>query len=170
MGQTITQKILQRASEEGNARVDNVVIARASAVMISEALGPKFFSDRFAALGKPVFDPDRVVCVIDHYSPSATIWQADLNRFTIDENERELSLHEYNENVVKEQIESLNETRRTRDNGKVEKHLENLRAVANRDENLMPHLIDAFRDYVSLGEVCRILKEEFGIFEQPTVI
>lgn len=84
MGQTITQKILQRASEEGNARVDNVVIARASAVMISEALGPKFFSDRFAALGKPVFDPDRVVCVIDHYSPSATIWQADLNRFTID--------------------------------------------------------------------------------------
>ena len=93
-----------------------------------------------------------------------------VNRFTTDEEERELSLHEYNEDVAIQQIESLNEIRRMRDNGKVEKHLEKLRAVAKRDENLMPYLIDAFRDYVSLGEVCQVFKEEFGTFEQPTVI
>jgi len=93
-----------------------------------------------------------------------------VNRFTIDEEERELNLHEYNEDVAIQQIESLNEIRRMRDNGKVEKHLEQLRAVAKRDENLMPYLIGAFRDYVSLGEVCQVFKEEFGTFEQPTVI
>ena len=93
-----------------------------------------------------------------------------VNRFEIDEEERELSLHEYDEKVVKEQIDTLNETRSMRDNQRVEEHLENLRAVAHRDENLMPHLIEAFRDYVSLGEVCRVFKEEFGTFEQPIVI
>ena len=93
-----------------------------------------------------------------------------VNRFTIDEEERELMLHEYNENVAKEQIESLNEVRSMRDNGKVEKHLEQLRTVAKSDENLMPYLIEAFRDYVSLGEVCRVFKEEFGTFQQPTII
>jgi methylmalonyl-CoA mutase N-terminal domain/subunit len=93
-----------------------------------------------------------------------------VNRFTIDEEERELTLHEYNENVAKEQIESLNNARSMRDNGKVEKHLEQLRTVAKSDENLMPYLIEAFRDYVSLGEVCRVFKEEFGTFQQPTVI
>ncbi len=93
-----------------------------------------------------------------------------VNRFTIDEEERELMLHEYNENVAKEQIESLNEVRNMRDNGKVGKHLEQLRTVAKSDENLMPYLIEAFRDYVSLGEVCRVFKEEFGTFQQPTII
>jgi hypothetical protein len=34
----------------------------------------------------------------------------------------------------------------------------------------MPYLIDAFKDYVSLGEVCQVFKEEYGIFDQPTVI
>ena len=93
-----------------------------------------------------------------------------VNRFTIDEEERELTLHEYNENVAIEQIESLNEVHSMRDNSKVEKHLEQLRTVAKSDENLMPYLIEAFKDYVSLGEVCRVFKEEFGTFQQPTVI
>ncbi len=64
----------------------------------------------------------------------------------------------------------MNETRSMRDNCKVEKHLEQLRTAAKSDENLMPYLIEAFRDYVSLGEVCRVFKEEFGTFQQPTII
>jgi methylmalonyl-CoA mutase N-terminal domain/subunit len=92
-----------------------------------------------------------------------------VNRFTIDEEERELTLHEYNESVAKEQIESLNKVRSMRDNDKAEKHLDQLRRAAKSDDNLMPHLIEAFRDYVSLGEVCRVFKEEFGTFQQPTI-
>ena len=92
-----------------------------------------------------------------------------VNRFTIDEEERELTLHEYNENVAKEQIESLNKVRSMRDNDKAEKHLEQLRRAAKSDDNLMPYLIEAFRDYVSLGEACRVFKEEFGTFQQPTI-
>ena len=92
-----------------------------------------------------------------------------VNRFTIDEEERELTLHEYNENVAKEQVQSLIKVRNKRDTAKVDKHLEQLRRAAKSDENLMPYLIEAFRDYVSLGEICRVFKEEFGTFQQPTI-
>jgi len=93
-----------------------------------------------------------------------------VNQFTIDEEERELTLHEYNENVAKEQIAALDEIRSMRDKGKVKKHLERLRAAAKSNENLIPYLIEAFRDYVSIGEVCGVFKEEYGVFEQPAII
>ena len=81
-----------------------------------------------------------------------------------------LKLHEYDEKMAEAQIESLNETRRMRDNEKVQLHLKQLRTVAKSNENLMPYLIEAFRDNVTLGEVCQVFKEEFGTFEQPDVI
>lgn len=93
-----------------------------------------------------------------------------VNQFTIDEEEKELRLHEYNTQVAKDQIELLNQIRRTRDNEKVKRHIDQLRTCAKNSGNLMPCLIEAFKDYVSLGEVCQVFKEEYGTFQQPTVI
>jgi len=92
-----------------------------------------------------------------------------VNRFTIEEEEKELRLHEYNPQVAREQIELLNQLRKIRDKEKVKRHIEQLRTAGRNNENLMPYLMEAFKDYVSLGEVCQVFKEEFGIFEQPTV-
>ncbi len=93
-----------------------------------------------------------------------------VNRFTIDEEEKELRLHEYNPKVAKDQIDLLNEVRNSRDQEKVKRHIDQLRTTAKNGGNLMPYLIDAFKNYVSLGEVCQVFKEEYGTFQQPTVI
>ena len=93
-----------------------------------------------------------------------------VNRFALDQEAEELRLHEYNPQVAREQIKSLNQIGKTRDKERVERHIEQLRTAAEDNENLMPYLIDAFRDYVSLGEVCQVFKEKFGTFRQPTVI
>lgn len=93
-----------------------------------------------------------------------------VNRFTIDQEEEELRLHEYDPQAAKEQIELLNQIKRERDQKSVKRQLEKLRNAAKTGENLMPYLIDAFKNYVSLGEVCGVFKEEYGVFEQPTVI
>jgi methylmalonyl-CoA mutase N-terminal domain/subunit len=90
-----------------------------------------------------------------------------VNRFTIEEEEKETKLHEYNPEVAREQIESLHQLRRTRDQARAKKDLEQLRIAAKSHKNLMPYLMEAFKDYVSLGEVCQVFKEEFGIFQQP---
>jgi methylmalonyl-CoA mutase N-terminal domain/subunit len=93
-----------------------------------------------------------------------------VNKFKIDQEEEELRLHEYNPQVAKEQIEFFNQMRKKRDQESVKRHLEKLRNAAKNNKNLMPYLMDAFKDYVSLGEVCQVFKEEYGVFEQPTVI
>jgi methylmalonyl-CoA mutase N-terminal domain/subunit len=92
-----------------------------------------------------------------------------VNRFTIEEEEKETQLHEYNPQVAREQIEGLERLRKTRDPEKVKRHLEQLCKAGRNRENLMPYLMKAFKDHVSLGEVCQVFKEEYGIFQQPTV-
>lgn len=84
MGLTIVQKILGRFSGTASPRVGDLVVAEVSAVMISEALGPKFFDPEYVRLGGRLFDRDKVVVVIDHYSPAASIEQAEFNRYTED--------------------------------------------------------------------------------------
>jgi 3-isopropylmalate/(R)-2-methylmalate dehydratase large subunit len=83
MGFTMVQKILQKVTGNPLPMPGDILVGKVSAVMISEALGPIFFDDDFKALGGNFFNPDKIVCIIDHYSPAATIKQADLNRLTL---------------------------------------------------------------------------------------
>ncbi len=80
----LMQKILSRASGIAIPKPGQVLIVEVDAVMISEALGPPFFEKQFQALGARLFDPDKIVVIIDHYSPAATLKQAEHNRITQD--------------------------------------------------------------------------------------
>lgn len=93
-----------------------------------------------------------------------------VNRFTIEEEEKELRLHEYDSRVAREQVERLNQVKRTRNGEDVKKRLDQIRQAARDHQNLMPHLMDAFKHQLSLGEVCQVFKEEYGTFQQPLVI
>jgi 3-isopropylmalate/(R)-2-methylmalate dehydratase large subunit len=95
MGLTIVQQILSRATGNPMPRPGDILIATVDVVMISEALGPKFFDHEIQALGDHVFDPEKVVVIVDHYSPAATINQAEFNRFTQDWADRHGISHFY---------------------------------------------------------------------------
>ena len=57
-----------------------------------------------------------------------------------------------------------------RDNGRVTETLKVLKAKANSDENLMPLILDCVRCYSTLGEICGVLREEFGEYQPKTVV
>lgn len=67
--------------------------------------------------------------------------------------------------VGERQIARLNKMKENRDNAAVKVALEKLRAAAKGTENLMPYLIDAVKTYATLGEICGVLREEFGEFK-----
>ena len=67
--------------------------------------------------------------------------------------------------VGERQIARLNKMKANRDNALVKAALERLRAAAKSDENLMPYLIDTVKTYATLGEICGVLREEFGEFK-----
>jgi methylmalonyl-CoA mutase N-terminal domain/subunit len=68
------------------------------------------------------------------------------------------------------QVQRLNELRKTRDNGRVGQALDRLRIAAQGTENTMPHLMEAVHSYATLGEIIQVMKEVFGVYEEPTMI
>lgn len=68
--------------------------------------------------------------------------------------------------VGERQIARLEKMKAARDNEAVEAALEKLSEAAKGTENLMPYLINAVKTYATLGEICGVLREEFGEYKQ----
>ncbi|MBT8391515.1 MAG: methylmalonyl-CoA mutase family protein [Ignavibacteria bacterium] len=72
--------------------------------------------------------------------------------------------------VQEEQIKFLNKIKSERNSEEVKLKLNNLKEAANSDANLIPFIVDAVRDYASVGEICNILREVFGEYKEHVVI
>lgn len=70
----------------------------------------------------------------------------------------------------KRQIEKLRKIRAERNGKKVKETLEKLRKAAEGQENLMPHLLEAVRAYVTNGEISDTLRKVFGEYKATTVV
>jgi methylmalonyl-CoA mutase N-terminal domain/subunit len=57
--------------------------------------------------------------------------------------------------------------KQARDQGRVRERLGAVRAACKDGSNLMPVLIAAVKDGVTLGEVCDVYREEFGVYRDP---
>ena len=68
------------------------------------------------------------------------------------------------------QLSRLAELRKNRKSGEVQSVLDKLRTDANSQENLMPTIIEAVRSYATLGEICGVLREEWGEYTPVTVV
>jgi methylmalonyl-CoA mutase N-terminal domain/subunit len=68
------------------------------------------------------------------------------------------------------QIERVQALRARRDSGAVEGRLAALKEGAARDDiNLMPLIVDAARDYVTMGEMCDALRAIWGVWRETPV-
>lgn len=92
-----------------------------------------------------------------------------VNIYKEEEDEEEVQLHEYNPAAAEAQINSLNEVRRTRDQGKVARSLKELEKAAKKRQNVMPYLLESVKAYATLGEMTRVFKEVYGEFKEPSI-
>jgi methylmalonyl-CoA mutase N-terminal domain/subunit len=84
-----------------------------------------------------------------------------VNKFMTDEEERPEILR-VREEVVRRQVERLNRVRAERDQAKADQMLRLLEEAARSDANLMPVLVEAVENYVTIGEICGVLRGVFG--------
>jgi methylmalonyl-CoA mutase, N-terminal domain len=68
------------------------------------------------------------------------------------------------------QVSRLAELRKSRDAGRVGQTLDRLRIACQGTEITMPHILEAVRSYATLSEIILVMKEVFGIYEEPTWI
>ena len=91
-----------------------------------------------------------------------------VNQFLMEEPKPE-GLLRVDPTVGERQSASLAKVKAQRDNNKVQALLGDLRKAAGTDENLMPFIIAAVKEYATLGEICGVLREEFGEYKQQIV-
>ncbi|HIC94402.1 MAG TPA: methylmalonyl-CoA mutase, partial [Anaerolineae bacterium] len=67
-------------------------------------------------------------------------------------------------------LERLKRVRRERDNRAVREKLAALRRAAQGSENLMPYILEAVREYATLGEIMGVFREVFGEYREPVIL
>lgn len=80
-----------------------------------------------------------------------------------------IPLLKVDEEVAKQQVVKLNKLKEERNNDKVLEKLERLKEAAKGTQNLMPFILDAVREYTSIGEIINALKEVFGTYHEDSI-
>ena len=69
--------------------------------------------------------------------------------------------------VERAQNETLAARRRDRDAAQLDATLSALRLAAQGTDNLVPYMLEAVRAEATLGEICGVLREEWGEYREP---
>lgn len=88
-----------------------------------------------------------------------------MNKFQIKE-EPPKGLLKVDLSVGEMQKKKLSELRQNRDNQQVAQELETLRKACEGSENVMPYILRAVKSYATLGEICGVMREVFGEYQQ----
>jgi methylmalonyl-CoA mutase N-terminal domain/subunit len=76
-----------------------------------------------------------------------------------------IELHELDPDAEKRQQERTARVRAERDADAAERTLAEVRRVARGDQNLLPPMREALRARCTVGEICDVLRDEFGTFD-----
>ncbi|GAB6085584.1 acyl-CoA mutase large subunit family protein [Alkaliphilus crotonatoxidans] len=92
-----------------------------------------------------------------------------MNKFQIKE-EAPKGLLRVDPSVGELQKKKLDQLRGERDNALTQEKLDALREAAQGDANLMPYILEAVKAYGTLGEICGVLREVFGEYQQSVIL
>jgi methylmalonyl-CoA mutase, N-terminal domain len=90
-----------------------------------------------------------------------------VNEYTEGGGEVEVDILKIDPQTEHEQVARLQRFREDRDQELVRRRLDELRDTCRGDGNLLYPLKDALRDRATLGEVCGVMREEFGEYKPP---
>jgi methylmalonyl-CoA mutase N-terminal domain/subunit len=83
--------------------------------------------------------------------------------------QKDIHFLKIDEAVEHEQIERTGRFKAARDMTKVEKRLKQVAEACRNGRNLMPVLVDAVKDYASLGEISDVYRQVFGLYREPII-
>jgi methylmalonyl-CoA mutase, N-terminal domain len=92
-----------------------------------------------------------------------------VNEFQEKDEKLDIPILKISPEVEQKQIERLRAVKASRNADAVKASLSAIEQAARDGSNLMPHLIHAAHDYVTLGEICDVLRVEFGVYEETPV-
>jgi methylmalonyl-CoA mutase, N-terminal domain len=92
-----------------------------------------------------------------------------VNDYTVDA-PLTIPILEFDPDGERRQIARLQELRRDRDNENVGATLNALREAAQGTTNMMPFILDAVKAYATLQEITDVLRQVFGVYQEPVIV
>ncbi len=92
-----------------------------------------------------------------------------VNQYIEEDEKIDIPILAISPDVEIKQKKRLAELKQSRNQSAVEQTLNDLKQAAADGSNLMPHLLQASRNYVTVGEMCNSLVEHFGLYEEVAV-
>ena len=90
-----------------------------------------------------------------------------VNKYCSSDEEINIPTLKIDEQVEHAQSEKLKRLKRERNNKAVTKKLHAIVAAARQGRNLMPYIIDAVKEYATLGEISDVFREVYGVYSDP---
>ncbi len=69
--------------------------------------------------------------------------------------------------IEERQLTRLRQVKQMRNDQKVKELLNRIQTASNNNENLMPHIINAVREYATIQEICDVWRDVFGRYSDP---
>lgn len=83
MGKTMSEKILAKAAGVEQSSAGDILWVNVDKAMMDDILGPRVeIADKLAEFKTSIWDSSKVVIISDHYTPPASIKQAEIVKFT----------------------------------------------------------------------------------------
>ncbi len=88
-----------------------------------------------------------------------------VNRFAEDE-EQEIQIFKQDSSSEERQVERLKKLKANRNNAKLEECLKRVEKDVKEGINIIPAIVEAVKNYATLGEIVDVLKNEYGLHEK----
>jgi len=92
-----------------------------------------------------------------------------VNKFVLSD-EEPVEVLQLDPEIGRRQVAKLERIRSERDAAGVKEALEDVRAAAKSDANILAPMKEAFRRMATLGEVCGVLREEWGVYRPESTL
>jgi len=92
-----------------------------------------------------------------------------VNEFVEEEESIDIPILRIDPIIEEEQIGRVKTLKAERDNMAVRNRLSELKTAAQGTDNVVPYILAATRAYATLGEICDVLRDVFGVYREPPI-
>ena len=93
-----------------------------------------------------------------------------LNRYQDEDEEVSIPVFQVDPDTERRQVQRLQEVRETRDSEAVGSALAAVKDAAEQGKNIIPATIEAAKAYATLGEICDVLRDVYGVYHPSTIV
>lgn len=154
-GSYFVEELTDRIEEQAREHIERIDSLGGMVQAIEEGYPQRQIQEAAYSCQREIEEKERVVVGVNSYTM---------------EEEPPRDLLRVDPSVERSQFARLREVRDHRDGGAVNDRLAALGRAAGEGENLMPFILEAVRSYATLGEICGVLRNEFGEYTPRTVL